>query len=119
MGTSTLSNKMIDLIARRFRTLGEPYRLRLLQALETGEKTVGDLVHSLDGNQPNVSKHLQILHEAGLVSRRREATSIIYSISDPTVFKLCELVCRSAAQRSREHFEELHPATAPVRRRKK
>ena len=59
-----MSDKMLDLVARRFRTLGEPYRLRILQELEVGEKSVGELVAALDGNQPNVSKHLQILSDA-------------------------------------------------------
>lgn len=98
---------MVDLIARRFRMLGEPYRLRMLQELESGERTVGELVAALDGNQSNVSKHLQILHDAGLVSRRRDGVSIVYSISDPMVFQLCELVCRSETQKSRREFEEL------------
>ena len=111
---------MMELIARRFRTLGEPYRLRLLQVLEPGEKTVGEMVDALDGNQPNISKHLQILHGAGVVSRRREGTSIHYSISDPVVFKLCELVCRGAAERSREELEELSAEYAgPLRARKR
>ncbi len=98
---------MMDLIARRFRTLGEPYRLRILQALEAGEQTVGELVGTLDGNQPNVSKHLQILYSSGLVGRRRSGTSIRYSISDPMVFRLCDLVCRSEAKRSRKEFVAL------------
>jgi DNA-binding transcriptional ArsR family regulator len=102
-----MSDKMMELIARRFRTLGEPYRLRILQVLETGEMTVGELVEELDGNQPNVSKHLQLLHDAGLVERRRVGTSIFYAISDPMVFQLCELVCRSAAEKSKREFEEL------------
>lgn len=54
--------------------------------------TVGELVHSLDGNQPNISRHLQILYQAGIVSRRRSGSNIIYSIKDLTVFTLCELV---------------------------
>lgn len=102
-----MSDNMLDLVARRFRTLGEPYRLRILQQLEAGEKSVGELVAALDGNQPNVSKHLQILSDSGLVGRRREGTSIFYAISDPTVFKLCALVCASEAQKSRRQFEEL------------
>lgn len=106
------SEKMLGLIARRFKMLGEPYRLRLLQLLEEGEKTVGDLVLELDGKQPNVSKHLQMLHDAGLVSRRREGTSIYYGIADPMVFKLCDLVCRSASARAKEEYDDLH-ATAP------
>lgn len=103
-----MSDKMMDLIARRFRTLGEPLRLRILQLLERGEMTVGELVQRLNGNQPNVSKHLAILHDAGLVSRRREGTSVLYSIGDPMVFRLCELVCRSETKKSRREFEELH-----------
>ena len=53
---------------------------------------MGQLVQALDGNQPNVSKHLQILTQAGIVTRRRSGINIIYSIKDPTVFTLCELV---------------------------
>ena len=68
---------------------------------------MGELVAALDGNQPNVSKHLQILSEAGLISRRREGTSIFYAISDPMVLKLCALVCSSEAEKSRREFEEL------------
>lgn len=98
---------MIELVARRFRTLGEPYRLRLLQALETGEMTVNELVYALDGNQSNVSKHLQLLHDGGLVSRRREGTSIVYGISDPMVFRLCQLVCRSESRKSKLEAEAL------------
>lgn len=102
-----MSEQMLDLVARRFRTLGEPYRLRILQELAAGEKSVGELVAELDGNQPNVSKHLQILTDAGLVGRRREGTSIFYAISDPMVFKLCDLVCSREVKKSRREFEAL------------
>ena len=102
-----MNDKMLDLVARRFRTLGEPYRLRILQELQAGERSVGELVAGLDGNQPNISKHLQILTDAGLIGRRREGTSIFYAISDPMVFKLCALVCSSEAEKSRREFEEL------------
>jgi DNA-binding transcriptional ArsR family regulator len=101
------SDKMLALIARRFKMLGEPYRLRLLQVLEQGERTVGELVGALDAKQPNVSKHLQMLYDAGIVSRRREGTSIYYGIADPMIIKLCELVCRNTAERAREEFDEL------------
>lgn len=102
-----MSDKMLDLVARRFRTLGEPYRLRILQELEVGERSVGELVAALDGNQSNVSKHLQVLYDAGLVGRRRDGNSILYGISDPMVFKLCALVCQSEADKKRRDFEEL------------
>jgi DNA-binding transcriptional ArsR family regulator len=108
MASFPQSDKMIELVARRFRMLGEPYRLRLLQVLEAGDKTVGELVMALDGNQPNVSKHLQMLHDSGLLGRRRKGTSIHYSIADPMVFKLCALVCRSTAEKAKEEFDELN-----------
>ena len=116
MAKQGMSDKMLDLVARRFRTLGEPYRLRILQELEAGETSVGELVAALDGNQPNVSKHLQILSDAGLIGRRREGTSILYSISDPMVFKLCALVCSSEAEKSRREFEELAGQHGKARR---
>jgi DNA-binding transcriptional ArsR family regulator len=102
-----MSDKMMELVARRFRVLGEPFRLRILQQLETGEKSVGELVEAMDGNQPNVSKHLGILHDAGLISRRRQGTSIVYAVCDPMVFRLCELVCRSETKKSQREFEAL------------
>jgi len=105
----------LELVARRFRTLGEPFRLRILQQLQRGEHTVGALVEALDGNQPNVSKHLQLLYEAGLVSRRRrDGNSILYAIGDPVVFELCQLVCRSEAEKSRRELKEL---TRPLARK--
>lgn len=112
-----MSDKMMELVARRFRTLGEPFRLRILQELEAGERSVGDLVSALNGNQPNVSKHLQILFDAGLVGRRREGTTMFYAISDPIVFKLCALVCSNEAEKSRRDFEELHAERVPRSRR--
>lgn len=108
MAKPEMTEKMLALVAKRFRLLGEPFRLRLLQQLETGEKTVNELVETLDGNQPNVSKHLALLHDAGLVGRRRDGTSILYCINDPVVFRLCELVCRNEAEKSQREFEELH-----------
>jgi len=95
-----IHEKMVELVARRFQVLGEPCRLRILQALQGGTKTVKEIVGNLDGNQPNISKHLQILFDAGLVGRERSGNSVLYSIADPFVFKLCELVCRSSARQA-------------------
>ncbi len=100
---------MIELVARRFRMLGEPQRLRILQALECGEKSVNDIVEALQGNQSNISRHLQALYDAGIVGRRRAGTAVIYSIADPMVFRLCELVCRSAGEHARARLSALAP----------
>ncbi len=90
-----LSEEALQLISRRFAVLSEPMRLRLLHALFEGEKTVGGLVKVTGGTQANVSRHLQNLAEAGLLSRRKEGLQVYYTISDPSVFQLCELVCGS------------------------
>lgn len=102
-----LTEAMTEVIARRFRALGEPMRLRILQALEDGEKPVSDIVAILEASQPNISKHLKALCQEGLVNRRREGLNICYSIADPMVLKLCKLICRDAAERARAQLAEL------------
>jgi DNA-binding transcriptional ArsR family regulator len=109
-----MTEASLELVARRFRVLGEPFRLRILQQLEHGEHTVNELVDSLGASQSNVSKHLQLLYDAGLVTRRRDGNSILYSIGDPIVFELCRIVCRSEAAKSRRDLKEL---TRPLSRK--
>jgi Bacterial regulatory protein, arsR family len=75
--------------------------------------TVNQIVGELDGNQPNISKHLQILFDAGLVGRERSGNSVLYCIADPVVFKLCELVCRSTVRQA-AHVQR-YAAVAPRR----
>ncbi len=85
---------LLDEVARRFRLLGEPARLELLNYLQTaGEAPVQDLVGATGQSQPNVSKHLRLMLEAGLVARRQEGLFAYYRIADPTVSALCLLVC--------------------------
>lgn len=98
---------MVELLARRFRVLGDTTRIRILRCLEPGDKSVRDITEQLSGNQPNISKHLQALYHAGLLSRRREGNSIFYRIADPTIFELCDLVCHSAAANVRADYSAL------------
>ncbi|GIX49430.1 MAG: transcriptional regulator [Candidatus Tectimicrobiota bacterium] len=88
-----LSPEALALVAARFKALGEPTRLRLLQALEEGEQSVSALAARLGTTQPNVSKHLKVLHAAGLVRRRQVGSAVYYAIADEHVFELCDLVC--------------------------
>ena len=89
----TMSPEALEMIAVRFRAMGEPLRLRILQELEGGERTVSTLAQSVASTQPNVSKHLRVLQDAGLVERRQQGTSAYYSIADEMVFELCEMIC--------------------------
>ena len=82
-----------ELVAIRFRALGEPMRLRILQSLESREMGVSALSETIGSTQPNVSKHLRVLQDAGLVKRRPQGTSVYYSIADAMVFELCDMIC--------------------------
>jgi DNA-binding transcriptional ArsR family regulator len=95
MKTHPMSPEALDLVARRFAVLAEPMRLRLLQSLFDGERNVNALVSLTGGTQANVSRHLQTLTEARLLKRRKEGLQVFYSLADPTIFRLCELVCGS------------------------
>jgi DNA-binding transcriptional ArsR family regulator len=88
-----LPEPLIELVAQRFRVLGEPMRIRLLDRLREGDASVGELQEALSASQQNVSKHLGVLHSAGMVSRTKRGTSVVYAISDPSVFELCDQVC--------------------------
>jgi DNA-binding transcriptional ArsR family regulator len=88
-----LPDDLAELIAQRFRVLAEPMRIKLLDRLREGEATVGELREALGASQQNVSKHLGVLHAAGMVSREKVGTSTRYAIADESVFDLCEHVC--------------------------
>ena len=88
-----LADPLVDLIAQRFRVLAEPMRIKLLDRLRDGDATVGELQAALGASQQNVSKHLGILHGAGMVTRTKDGNHARYSIADEGVFELCEQVC--------------------------
>jgi ArsR family transcriptional regulator, arsenate/arsenite/antimonite-responsive transcriptional repressor len=93
MPSRPLSPRQIELVADRFKALAEPSRLRILQALRTRERTVTELMAGTGFGQANLSKHLQVLHAAGFLTRRKEGVSVYYALADPDVFALCDLVC--------------------------
>jgi len=84
---------LVERIAERFRVLGDPMRIRLLDSLRESEATVRDLQEATGASQQNVSKHLGVLLRAGMVGRTKQGTSALYSIADEGVFELCEQVC--------------------------
>lgn len=94
--------------ARRFSLLGDPTRLRLLSVLhERGETSVGEIAAVAGVTVANASQHLVRLAAGGIVARRRAGRSVLYRIGDPTVERLCDIVCASVAERARV----LTPAT--------
>ncbi|HWC01835.1 MAG TPA: metalloregulator ArsR/SmtB family transcription factor [Methylomirabilota bacterium] len=95
----TLSREALEILARRFRALGDATRLALLQALFAGEHTVQELCALTNTTQANASKHLALLFEQGLVARQRDGFFTRYRIADATLEPLCRLVCGSLAER--------------------
>jgi DNA-binding transcriptional ArsR family regulator len=96
-----LPEDVVELIARRFRVLGEPMRIRLIDRLRDGEATVGELSEALSASQQNVSKHLAVLTDAGVLGRRKDRNHVYYRIVDEGVFTLCEDVCGSVREQLR------------------
>jgi len=94
-----LSGEAVTRVASRARALGDPTRVRILAALTTRALAVGSIAKSIDAPQSTVSKHLQILFNAGLVGRRREASTVIYSIASPDIGECLRLLGLPIARR--------------------
>ena len=107
MRSQPLSPEALTLLASLFRALSEPSRLRLVQALQSGERSVSELVGVSETTQPNVSKHLRVLQDAGLVARRQEGSTVYYRVADPLALELCDLVCDRLADRLTDQAKSL------------
>jgi len=94
-----MTEEALAIIAGRFRALAEPMRLKILHSLGAREMNVGELVEATDAGQANISKHLAILLDSHLVTRRKEGLNVFYRVADETVFDLCETVCRSVGEK--------------------
>jgi len=98
-----LAPELAELVARRFSVLGEPTRLRLLNLMHArGEASVTELVEATGGSQANISKHLGVLLGERMVARRRDGSSALYSIADPTLIAICDQVCTGVREQLRE-----------------
>ena len=90
-----LPEELADLIARRFHALSEPLRVRILDLLRDQELSVTALAERLGAGQQNVSKHLAVLVDSGMLARRKDRNHVYYRVADEGVFALCEQVCGS------------------------
>lgn len=91
--------EVVQQVAAYFSILSEPMRLKILNLLRDGEKCVQDLVEATATSQANVSKHLKVMMQAGILSRRAEGTSAYYRVEDDLIFELCTMVCDRMATR--------------------
>ena len=101
------SEAMLEAVSARFKALGEPMRLRVLNALRPGEKTVGELVVATGATQANISRHLAVLFRDHLVVRRKQGLHVFYRVADAAVFRLCDVVCGTLEQRATRHARSL------------
>ncbi len=112
MAAKPMNARTLDMVAERFRVLGDPSRLRLLQALAEKERTVADLTAQAEASQANVSKHLGVLLRAGLVARRKEGLFVYYRLADPRVLQMCDLMCGSIQAGLATALSAFEPARA-------
>jgi DNA-binding transcriptional ArsR family regulator len=109
-----LPDALVELIAQRFRLLGEPTRIKLLDTLRAGPATVTELQAATGASQQNVSKHLGMLVDAGLVYRAKDGNRAYFSIADDSLFDLCEQVCGSLRRQLAERDALLQPTVEPA-----
>ena len=111
-----LSERTRELMAVRFRALGEPTRLKILERLFRSPASVGEILDTVGGTQANVSKHLAVLRTGRLVSGRKEGNRTVYSISDPAIERLCKVVCEAVGRDARAEAKAVGGAATRTRR---
>ena len=102
---------LAELIAARLRAIGDANRIRILDLLRDGELPVAQIAERLGTSQQNASKHLGVLSQSGIVTRRKSGTSALYRVADEGVYELCEQVCGDLRQQA----AELHALVAGAR----
>lgn len=116
MPRAPLSDRARELMAVRFRALGEPMRLKILERLFRSPASVGEILDTVGGTQANVSKHLAVLRTGKLVRGRKDGNRTVYSISDPALERLCAVVCEAVSRDARAEAKAV--AGAEIRRRR-
>ncbi|MGG6267962.1 ArsR/SmtB family transcription factor [Leptolyngbya sp. AN03gr2] len=108
--------EVVQQVSDYFSVLGEPMRLRILNLLRDGEKCVQDLVDATETSQANVSKHLKVMLQAGILTRRSKGTLAYYSVEDDLIFELCNLVCDRLASRIEQQAQHFRAFSLASRR---
>lgn len=107
-----LTPETLRLVADFFKVLSEASRLQILCALRQGQLNVSDIIAATGLGQANVSKHLKILSQAGIVSRHQEGVCVYYAIASPLIFDLCQLVCDSLSAQIQQQSAQLASLSA-------
>ena len=99
---NNLSPKALEQIAAYFKVLADPTRLQILSLLREGEFNVGELAERCNYSSANISRHLSILNQHGLITRKTQGTSVYYKVTDDSPYALCELVCENISKKINE-----------------
>ena len=102
-------------VAEYFKVLSEISRLQIISCLKTGAMNVTEIGTETGLGQANLSKHLKVLTQAGILSRQPRGVTVYYEINDPLIFELCELVCDRIYERMQQQaqqFKELNSFTS-------
>ncbi|CAN5278373.1 metalloregulator ArsR/SmtB family transcription factor [soil metagenome] len=101
-----LTRPALEIVAARFRALSDASRLQILQNLFSGERSVQELCELTAMSQANVSKHLSVLAEQGIVQKRRQGLFVYYSVGDSSIYELCDIVCEAVGKRYGQVMKE-------------
>jgi ArsR family transcriptional regulator len=108
--------------AEFFRLLGHPARVRILELLRDGERSVGELQVALGLDSSGTSQHLTAMRRQGVLESRRAGTSVFYRVKDPRIFQLLEIakqVLTGRLEETRELLGDLAGAPAPAKPRRR
>jgi DNA-binding transcriptional ArsR family regulator len=106
------SDELFARIADRLKALADPTRLKILHALEKGERRVSEVLEEVGGSQANVSKHLALMRRAGVLAARREGVYVYYRVADEAAFSICRTVCDALEKRADSERALLSSGTA-------
>ncbi len=102
-----MPEEMLIAVANRFKLLSEPMRLKILRTLCETERTVQEIVNEISASQANVSKHLALMHDNGIVNRRKEGLKCYYSIADDSIIFACYLISKSVVENLQDRLSWL------------
>ncbi|MCG8375178.1 MAG: metalloregulator ArsR/SmtB family transcription factor [Chlorobiales bacterium] len=102
-----MPEEMLTAVANRFKLLSEPMRLKIIRTLCENERTVQEIVNEISASQANVSKHLALMHDNGIVNRRKEGLKCYYSIADNSIIFACYLTSKSVVENLQDRLSWL------------
>lgn len=102
-----MPEEMLTAVANRFKLLSEPMRLKIIRTLCESERTVQEIVNEISASQANVSKHLALMHDNGIVNRRKEGLKCYYSIADNSIIFACYLTSKSVVENLQDRLSWL------------